>query len=363
MTVYWDEKRQKYRAVVFFGGKAVASRRFAKEKPAKIWHDTELARYRHLDPSISDVKWTYEQLIARYVNDHLAKKSPGTRARYTTEIEKRITPFFQFVHLAKIDANMLDAFKEKLEKECAPKEANYCLELTRAILNRAVKFRMLRVSPYCLERVEMPRRSASGYDWWDDKEFIRRFLEVARERTKFYPAYLLGLETGMREGEVAGLWKGDVDLEAGRIHVQRKWDWTDGDYGPPKHGIRRWIDFDPKSRLAHELRRQMALHPTSELVFPSSSGRPLSRSSYAEKTFKSVQEQAQVPKLNLHSLRHTFASWYMIERDDLWTLKGILGHADIRTTQRYAHHSAKLRKTPLDLSSVVTPKSLPFNPA
>jgi hypothetical protein len=31
----------------------------------------------------------------------------------------------------------------------------------------------------------------------------------------------------------------------------------------------------------------------------------------------------------------------MIEHDDIWSLKQILGHTDVQTTQRYAHLSSR----------------------
>ena len=45
-----------------------------------------------------------------------------------------------------------------------------------------------------------------------------------------------------------------------------------------------------------------------------------------------------------HTLRHTFASWYMINSGDLYRLQEYLGHSDIKLTRRYAHLSPEYRK-------------------
>ncbi len=37
-----------------------------------------------------------------------------------------------------------------------------------------------------------------------------------------------------------------------------------------------------------------------------------------------------------HDLRHTFASWYMMNGGDLYELAKLLGHASIKMTERYA---------------------------
>ena len=41
--------------------------------------------------------------------------------------------------------------------------------------------------------------------------------------------------------------------------------------------------------------------------------------------------------VTLHTMRHTFASRLVSEGLDLLTVRDLLGHADIKTTQVYAH--------------------------
>lgn len=60
-----------------------------------------------------------------------------------------------------------------------------------------------------------------------------------------------------------------------------------------------------------------------------------------EKSFKTLLELAGIWEFRFHDLRHTFASWYMMNGGDLYELAKILGHSNIRMTERYA----KLGKT------------------
>ncbi len=46
-------------------------------------------------------------------------------------------------------------------------------------------------------------------------------------------------------------------------------------------------------------------------------------------------------KCRLHDLRHTYASHKAMAGVDLYTLKELLGHKDIKATQIYAHLSAE----------------------
>lgn len=75
-----------------------------------------------------------------------------------------------------------------------------------------------------------------------------------------------------------------------------------------------------------------------ELIYTGDHG-PLFSISYA-----TVQRfiAAQVPRLNrqaAHVLRHTYASYFMMNRGNIITLQRILGHSDIKLTMRYSHLS------------------------
>lgn len=42
-------------------------------------------------------------------------------------------------------------------------------------------------------------------------------------------------------------------------------------------------------------------------------------------------------KVVFHTLRHTFASWLAMAGVDIYTIKELMGHSDIKMTQRYMH--------------------------
>jgi integrase len=68
-----------------------------------------------------------------------------------------------------------------------------------------------------------------------------------------------------------------------------------------------------------------------------------------EGSFEHLLERAKIENFRFHDLRHTFASWYMMNGGDLYELAKILGHSNINMTERYAklarQHIAKTGST------------------
>ena len=49
---------------------------------------------------------------------------------------------------------------------------------------------------------------------------------------------------------------------------------------------------------------------------------------------KNLLDRAGIKDFRFHNLRHTFASWYMMNGGDFYELAKILGHPNIKLTER-----------------------------
>ena len=56
-------------------------------------------------------------------------------------------------------------------------------------------------------------------------------------------------------------------------------------------------------------------------------------------SWDTARKLAGMPELRVHDLRHSFASFLVNAGRSLYEVQELLGHADIRTTSRYAHLS------------------------
>ena len=82
----------------------------------------------------------------------------------------------------------------------------------------------------------------------------------------------------------------------------------------------------------------------SEYVFVNTQGRKYQY--HLTERVKRLGKRIGLPNLTLHTLRHTFISHLVMSGVDLVTVKEFAGHADIKTTMRYAHLAPEhLRKS------------------
>jgi integrase len=161
--------------------------------------------------------------------------------------------------------------------------------------------------------------------------------------------------TGLRSGEALALRWSDCQLGGPepKIFVRRSLSWTrvHGEdvrprfYPPKTKSGHRAITIPPE--LATILKKWQLQCPPgeNELVFPNPEGKPLRRSVALRRGLWPALRRAGLRRVNIHSLRHSFASALIAAGSPVTEVQSILGHSSPAITLNVYAHWFRATKT------------------
>ena len=157
----------------------------------------------------------------------------------------------------------------------------------------------------------------------DDMEWGDNYKDV-RARTLLILLY----ETGIRRAEVIGLNDADVDLEACQLKVTGK------------RNKQRIVPFGEE--LATEIRKYMDVrnaHTTADCgaFFLNDRGTRITEALVGRIVKENLSKVTSLKKRSPHVLRHSFATAMLNNGAGLESIKNLLGHESVSTTEIYAH--------------------------
>lgn len=133
---------------------------------------------------------------------------------------------------------------------------------------------------------------------------------------------LLAYGAGLRVSEVVNLKVKDVDIDNLTLHIKKA------------KGKRDRITIIPE-KIKDDLKLIINSRDQNEYVFTSERGGNLTTRT-AQKIFTNALKKAGIKKeTTFHSLRHSFATHLLENGVDIRYVQELLGHQNIRTTQRY----------------------------
>jgi len=177
-------------------------------------------------------------------------------------------------------------------------------------------------------RFKCPKAQRKTIDVLTDDE-VRRLFSCFNLRTtagaRNYAICALMLDSGLRLNEV-------VTLQADAVHVAEGYAIVNG-----KGNKQRMVPLGLQSKRA--LIRYVGRLPNLSGVtclFVSDQLIPLSQGAIAS-LFRRLKTRADIPRLHPHLLRHSFATRYLENGGDIYSLQQILGHTSLEMVKRYVH--------------------------
>ncbi len=249
---------------------------------------------------------------------YLQKQQPGPSFRVTL---KRLVGHFEHWPVDQINQVALDIYLAKYHSKSAPGTIiRAVITPMTAVLSVAAKRGWCDRPAFERPRVPMPATR------WLRPDEAGRLIEACAPHLK--PLVVFLLHTGARLSEALRLDWSNVDLRARRVVFMNT-----------KNGEHRGVPLNDDAFLA------MAKLPHREgNVFLTPAGRPYFDSSGLggspiKRAFKTACRRADIGNLRVHDLRHTFASWLVMNSVPLRTVAELLGHKTLAMVHRYSHLS------------------------
>lgn len=213
-----------------------------------------------------------------------------------------------------IRASLLDAFDEHIIDRDVSRKA--VIKGRLSVINKSSKYLNKKELEKLLEQLELG--SEPNTDW------LINFVA----------------KTGLRFEEAMALTPADFDFVNLRVNITRAFDYKiTNDFCKTKNesSVRSvLLDW----RTAMQMEQLIKDIPKNQRIFIISNGDRVYNST-ANDRLQKLCEQAGVPRISMHSLRHTHASILMYEGISLSTISKRLGHASLSTTQRTYLHMIK----------------------
>lgn len=203
-------------------------------------------------------------------------------------------------------------------------------------------------------------------DYWESTKECREYLEAHKinaEESGHYGYWLwavFSIYSGARVGELLALKHEDINLDQGKVRINKIYDpnvkadvyRTKGSRKSQAKGRKRssrWLYLTGPILAVYELHVQHTpYNRLTDHVFMNTRDSAFSqiknqgtRSTLSgiTRVHKMMCEQSGVRELRVHDVRHTFGAQYMMRGGNITALAKILGHSSQWITERYGHLS------------------------
>lgn len=250
---------------------------------------------------------------------------------YESTVNVHILGAFGNTPLEKITRLDIEKLKNDMTSAgSAPATVNKVLAIMALVINFTIKHGLWN-GPSPMKGVKFLKVDNKRTRFLSVEEAKSVFDTLLNGSAKFnkdlHDAALVALRCGLRVSEVFKLTWADVNLENGTVRLRDR-----------KHGSGYAYMTEDIEAIFKE-RNLVGVKPFDRIFYMYTNVRSLAQS------FNMVVDAAGFnsgvtdsrDKVVFHTLRHTFASWLASQGESLYVIKNLMGHSDIKMTERYAH--------------------------
>ncbi len=294
-----------------------------------------------------DVNMGFPQFVEIYMEDMQPRLKLNTFLTKKHIIQSKIIPYFKNKSLAEITATDIIQWQNKLlsmrDENNRPYSQTYLRTVQNqlsAIFNHACRFYGLANNP-SKQAGKMGKAKSKEMLFWTKEEYLK-FAEVIKDKPISYYAFEMLYWTGIREGELLALERGDVNLETRKLTINKSYQRLEGeDYitTPKTEKSNRVIELP--EFLCEELEDYFGMLYKCDKktrLFTISK-------SYLHREMDRGAKLAGVKRIRIHDLRHSHVAHCIELGFSPVAIAERMGHEGINITYNYAHLYPATQKT------------------
>lgn len=201
-----------------------------------------------------------------------------------------------------------------------------CSRVKCKMAAQSISFFMRHVArrPYAIPTIIYPRPSTTLPAVMTSVEILKLIDGV--DNTKHRTILMLLYSTGMRVSEIANCKIADIDSANMRIKI------VQGKGAKDRYTIM-------SQQVLLELRAYYIIYKPKDFLFNGYQG----GKKYSVRSIQHLMQKALIKvgleskNYTIHTIRHSFATHLLDSGTDLYTIKELLGHANLQTTMQYMH--------------------------
>jgi integrase len=289
---------------------------------------------------------TTELTLAQFLEQWLASKTnlrESTRSSYDTMIRCHILPDdIAKIQLRKLTPLVTQTYFNRLaDAGKSSRILHYTAAILKQAFQSAVTWELISRNPAA--GVKLPQKTKQERLIWTDAEAATFLAAIQGDFLELF--FIIAVSTGMRRGEILGLTWDCVDFERSRITINKSLNKARELTAPKTAKSIRTITMTPEiTALLREHQRAQrenlfaaGVRNGYNAVFLTGNG-TLYLPGNVLRHFKLICKKANLPEVDLHSLRHLYVSWMVDQDVDVKTIQNQVGHAEPSTTLSiYAH--------------------------
>ena len=280
---------------------------------------------------------------------------PGTLEGYRNYIENYIKPQLGGKQVSLITTQDVQRMYRRLKsggrvredaegsKRLSDSTVRHIHTMLHGAMKAAVQAHIIPKNP--TENATAPKSNYKPMQVLNEQE-LDTFLQAVQKDDIWREFFYTELMTGLRRGEICALMWRDFDAKAGTLGISRTLHSKgQGIYalGDTKTSQGNRTIILPESVAA--LLRARKKSSISQWIFPQPTSPELPMNpGTAYRRLKTLLEEAGLPSIRFHDLRHTFATLALQNGMDVKTLSAMLGHVSAATTlDIYTHSTSEMQ--------------------